>query len=412
MKMKKFLITLFIIGIVLSSGCVTKEKLNELNKNDSATETTSQSKILWEFKNTEGKEYFRRLSNLKIVGDRLYVKAFSRNGSYNIFDGFYSFDPKTGELLGKLDFSNILDQYKDLILYHTLSELVAFNISANKEEWRKDLKIYPPKKLTIVNDTIYFAATVVDTENPFDFGFFAVDAKTGDTIWTWYSTNFTSKVMEYAPAYYNGVIYFIGNDNERNKEDFIYAMDAKEGKVLWKYLICQNEELSSPVIYDGILYIGTFNDIIAIDINTQKEVWRYTLKMESIYGYNASRAGDPLLYSNKLYIASKSGRIFCLDPKTGKEIWIQKIDGSNGVFIDNNIIYSLGKEDFIPKRLYALDLENGEILGEFNPSAQITDCEVGDVNSILPYEDIIFVSFDEGKLKGTLYALNSEEYLK
>ncbi len=107
----------------------------------------------------------------------------------------------------------------------------------------------------------------------------------------------------------DGRAYTIGNINKDT--DVVYCFDAATGKQQWTY---QYPEPLTPNLYEG--------------------------------GCNAS----PTILDGKVYTLSKTGKAFCLDAKTGAEIWKRKLPyekpdwGFSGspVIVDDLVIFNVG----------------------------------------------------------------------
>jgi quinohemoprotein ethanol dehydrogenase len=134
------------------------------------------------------------------------------------------------------------------------------------------------------------------------------------------------------PLAVNGVLYFTGS------QAAVYAVDGATGKVLWKH---------------------------------DPESWKYSaLKMRFGMGVNRGAAyGDGRIYS-----AAKDGRLFALDAKTGKVIWVtqtlppdnpENITGAPRFFNGKVIIGSAGADFGVRGRVTAFDAATGKELWRF-----------------------------------------------
>jgi outer membrane protein assembly factor BamB len=66
----------------------------------------------------------------------------------------------------------------------------------------------------------------------------------------------------------------------------------------------------------GLVYIGIFGEVVALDRVTGEEVWRTNLKGADFV--------TVVLDGGDLFAATK-GELFCLDPATGKERWRNRL---------------------------------------------------------------------------------------
>lgn len=152
-----------------------------------------------------------------------------------------------------------------------------------------------------------------------------------------------------------GILYF------NNWDGFVYALNADNGQVLWKFKP-QSVPKLSPTFAEGYIYFGdNTGNLYAVNTDTQKESWKYTLKNEKngikLYG-NRSISSTPVVNDNIIYFPDNSGYLYALDAKTGAEKWLFE---KNTVFhftapaISDGVAY-FGDDDSI---LYALDTKTG-----------------------------------------------------
>jgi len=93
--------------------------------------------------------------------------------------------------------------------------------------------------------------------------------------------------------------------------------------LLWKFMT-SGEVWSSPILADGIIYIGSDDmTFYAVDAQTGQEKWRYKTA-----GNIRSAAA---VYDGRVYFTSFDGSLYALDAKTGILAW--KLDMQEGVII-------------------------------------------------------------------------------
>ena len=72
---------------------------------------------------------------------------------------------------------------------------------------------------------------------------------------------------------------------------------------------------SSPVVVDGIAYVGSNdNHIYAVDAEKGTEVWKVETR--------GAVAGSAAVVGGVVFIASEDGRMFALDARTGEKMWV------------------------------------------------------------------------------------------
>ena len=103
----------------------------------------------------------------------------------------------------------------------------------------------------------------------------------------------------------------------------------KEGpKQLWKASV--GTGFSSFAVAQGRVYtVGNTADtdtLFCLDAKTGKEIWayKYPCKLDALY-YEGGPGGTPTLEGKEVYFLSKRGDLLCLDAATGHEKWIKNI---------------------------------------------------------------------------------------
>jgi outer membrane protein assembly factor BamB len=127
----------------------------------------------------------------------------------------------------------------------------------------------------------------------------------------------------------NGRIFTMG---DHGAEQFIEALDAQSGTMLWKTKVGPSHEdeyggpRSTPTVDGALLYaVGTEGDLVCLDTATGKEVWRRSLpkdfggRMMSDWKFSES----PLVDGDRVIVTpgAREATLVALDKKTGKEVW-------------------------------------------------------------------------------------------
>ena len=197
--------------------------------------------------------------------------------------------------------------------------------------------------------------------------FLAVDKNTGEVIWedaspgenilhgTW--SNPAYAVIEGKPQ-----VLFPGGDG------WLYSFEPKTGKLIWKFNCnpadsewelggagTKNNIISTPVIYDGIVYMGVGQD--PEHGEAPGHMWAIDPTMEGDVTGKATvwhRHGDDFnrtmstaaIYDGLMYIADLSGFLYCLDVKTGEHYWTHDTFAAiwGSAFAADGKVY-LGDED-------------------------------------------------------------------
>ncbi|MGD6933766.1 MAG: PQQ-binding-like beta-propeller repeat protein [Candidatus Bathyarchaeia archaeon] len=151
----------------------------------------------------------------------------------------------------------------------------------------------------------------------------AIDAKTGEILWTTY----TKTAMIFFGSYADGKFVRGGSD-----DNTMYCFDADTGEILWTYTadtsgyFCSGTAIGYGIVYspnkDGYIY--------AISLADGKLVWRYKGPGTMLF------PGMPTVADGKVYVTSGqnakygdesgSSQFACLDAFTGEAIWTLPIE--------------------------------------------------------------------------------------
>lgn len=174
---------------------------------------------------------------------------------------------------------------------------------------------------------------------------YAVDADTGNTIWSW---DVGTKV-ESSPAVAGGMVYIGANDGR------VYAFDLVTGQIKWSHQVTSLMVSPCVVVANGLVYSGVEDVLYALDAETGNPRW--------------SHSGDggvylPTIEDGVIYIGFASGqdyhyRLFALDTATGTPKWDSPVSiyyGLTSPMIEDGLIYIAGDQ-----KLYAIEAKTGKV---------------------------------------------------
>jgi alcohol dehydrogenase (cytochrome c) len=132
---------------------------------------------------------------------------------------------------------------------------------------------------------------------------------------------------------------------------------------------------ASPVEYNGVLYVGGPDRVLALDATNGNLVWEWKTKLSKTATLNTMRGGV-VVYNGNVYANTGDGRVVALNAKTGKQVWstqVGKIKLSEGftdepVFADGKLVVapSGGDAGGVPGRIIALNPKSGKVAWTFN----------------------------------------------
>ncbi len=102
---------------------------------------------------------------------------------------------------------------------------------------------------------------------------------------------------------------------------------------------------AAPIVNNGVMFISTPNDqVIAIDVRSGNLLWRYhkARAATAIVPHDTNRG--VALYGDKVYFATGTAILTCLDAKTGKEVWTKPVaDNKSAYYITMAPLIAGGK---------------------------------------------------------------------
>lgn len=116
------------------------------------------------------------------------------------------------------------------------------------------------------------------------------------------------ELLEFSPIYVDGVLYVM------NKNAEFFALDAGNGKVIWKRDVGALNA-SAPAYEDGVLYAVNLEpgQAMALRAKDGKRLWTRDLPGRS--------ESSPLVHDGSVYFGTESGDVFALDAKDGSDVW-------------------------------------------------------------------------------------------
>jgi len=135
---------------------------------------------------------------------------------------------------------------------------------------------------------------------------------------------FDRKAIISSPSISNHKVFFGGRDG------FFYALNTRDGSLLWKTDNKVSWMLSTPAIHDGCVITGTSDGhfVQSLDIVTGKERWKFKT--------NSPVWASPAVSHGMVYFGDYDGLLHGVDESTGTELWDYKI---NAKIMSSPILY-------------------------------------------------------------------------
>lgn len=153
-----------------------------------------------------------------------------------------------------------------------------------------------------------------------NINFYALDPGSGVVKW-----KFPVPTQIFStPAASDGVVYF------HAREDHVYALRAEDGFLAWKTpaappgrtwsQIWKSPSKSSPAVAGKRVFVGIGNDLVALDRDTGRELWRAQT--------GGSVDSSPLVVADTVYVGSGDRSFYAFNVASGKKIWSYETGGS------------------------------------------------------------------------------------
>lgn len=170
--------------------------------------------------------------------------------------------------------------------------LYAINISNGTLAWRYStnnisLEMSSP---TVVNNIVYIGSYHdLLTGTSVKGSLYAINATTGQLIWE----RFAGSAFNSSPVIANGKLFVTTESGE------ILAVDPATGNLFWSKTIYSNG--ASPAVMNGIVYVGSTDNIYALDAMSGVEKWKFPISN------GAFSSGPCIVTSNAVKYSGKSG---------------------------------------------------------------------------------------------------------
>jgi outer membrane protein assembly factor BamB len=235
-------------------------------------------------------------------------------------------NPKTGDILWtSSDFcadtgifsANVYSQEEKMFYTKVDSYVEAWSFSDPSKPPKSVWKTYIPGGGKTGIGTTYGDGKVFP--GSFENQQMALDAKTGDVLWT----TLTKGPMIFDGSYYEGRFLRGGTD-----DNTMYCFNATNGEVLWTYTPDTDGYFTTgcAVAYGMVYELNKDGYLYAIDIETGNPVWKYKGPDDTLLWPGMPTVADGKIYATTGQVAQYGGQVgtsefACLDAYTGQPIW-------------------------------------------------------------------------------------------
>ena len=217
----------------------------------------------------------------------------------------------------------------------------AFNAETGKKLWEREFKEKGETKKNAYGGGVSFGDGSLFITNGYGH-IAALDPANGNIKWQ----VGVGVPMRGAPTYADGRLFALTHDNQT------YALDANSGEVLWNEIgISENAGLvgaaSPAVIGNTVISAYSSGEVYAMRVENGRTLWTDTLSRQGRLTAMASLRdvdGHPVIYDNKVYAVSHSGRMVAIDLRSGTRIWEQNVGSQYTPWVAGDFIFVVTPE--------------------------------------------------------------------
>jgi outer membrane protein assembly factor BamB len=218
----------------------------------------------------------------------------------------YAFDSETGDLKWKFEtdgeiYSSPTIDSNVLFIGSNDKYLYAINTKTGDLKWKYKTEGAICSSPYISNNVVYFGS--------WDSRLYALEAETGKFKWKFT----TGWGVDSSPAIHDDTVYVGSEDNN------FYALDAEDGTIKWMFT-ANAGIYSSPTVYGGLVFFGCSDGkLYALNASIGNVVWSAApdYYIDGIYNYvTRPIVSSPVIYEGKVFVGSTNGKIYCFDAGT------------------------------------------------------------------------------------------------
>jgi outer membrane protein assembly factor BamB len=184
---------------------------------------------------------------------------------------------------------------------------------------------------------------------------FALSQTDGKLLW---QTNVPSEVLA-PPAAADNIILVKTIDGQ------LTALSETDGRVLWHFQQTEPTLIlrggSAPKVSQNDVVVGFANGNLAkLTLHDGSLLWQQTIAIpqgsfaiERMVDIDA----DPVIFNNRVYVATYQGKIVALELRSGKTIWSHDISSYTGLTVDKQRVYVSDATS----QLWAFDADTGTV---------------------------------------------------
>ena len=319
-----------------------------------------------------------------------FINNLTNNSGYINFDSdFKEISKFKFKKIKNFEYTNpdlLIGKDNSLIFFDEKGAILKFDQNSNLI-WKKN---HYSKNEIKQNPTIYFASEkniLIAADSIANL--YGMNYLTGELLWKKSnSASFNSEIKIFDDKFF--IIDF---------ENIIRCISVNDGNEIWSFgtekTFIKSQRKLSLIIQNGlVIFIDTFGDINALDINSGNLVWQSQTINEDIFE-SAFLLKNSRLVSDQdtIYVSNNQNKLFAIDSNNGLIKWEQSINSYLEPTIIDNIILTISEEGYF----FVIDKSNGNILRSTNILDTIKSKNIYPTGFIAA-KNYIYVSLNNGRL--------------
>ncbi len=234
-----------------------------------------------------------------------------------------------------------------------------------KQLWKRDLGKFDHIWGTASSPIIFEDLVILNGGPGLRSFWIAIDKKTGQDAWRWEPPEAKSvKVDEFRGSWSTPVIHGTGTDALMflSMPMRLYAVEPRTGKVRWSCGGLSKLVYTSPLVTRDTVTVmcGYHGPSLTVrrggkgDVTASHRLWLLEDKQ-----HNPQRVGSGVVVGDHVYILNEPGIAWCMELKTGKKLWQQRLGKGN----------SWSSMCYIEGRLYIVNTAGTTFVLEPSPEA-------------------------------------------
>ncbi len=223
-----------------------------------------------------------------------------------------------------------------------------------KELWSKQLGEFQHIWGTAASPVLYQDLVILSAGPGLNTFVLAMNKANGEEVWRITPPGAaSSKIDEFRGSWSTPVLHEVGGQTQLvvSMPNRLYALNPETGKEIWSCSGLGDLCYTSPLVSDDVVVAmsGYHGPALAVrtggkgDITESHRLWRHEDRK-----LLPQRVGSGVLVGGHIYILNEPGNAWCLDAKTGEQLWEKRLAGRSWcsmVFVDGRIYATSEKGD-------------------------------------------------------------------